>query len=81
MSGLVDEVDEYGKRLVVRKASPPRQIVTGAGPVEVVAPRVNDRRVDEVSGERCRFRSAIIPAWARKSPRAAEVLPLVYCAG
>ena len=44
-------------------------------------PRVNDRRVDEVSGERCRFSSAILPAWSRKSPRVAEVLPLLYLHG
>jgi hypothetical protein len=29
--------------------------VTGAGPIEVRAPRVDDRRVDEVTGEKLRF--------------------------
>jgi transposase-like protein len=82
VSGLVDELDEHGKRLVVRNGhAHPRQIVTGAGPVEVVAPRVNDRRVDEATGERRRFRSSIIPPWARKSPKVAEVLPLMYLHG
>ncbi len=82
VSGLVDEVDENGKRLVVRNGhAKPRQLVTGAGPVEVAAPRVNDRRVDEVTGQRRRFRSAIIPPWARKSPKVAEVLPLMYLHG
>lgn len=82
VSGLVDEVDERGRRLVVRNGhAEPRQIVTGAGPVEVVAPRVNDRRVDETTGERRRFRSSIIPPWARKSPKVAEVLPLMYLHG
>jgi transposase-like protein len=82
VSGLVDEVDEAGRRLVVRNGhAEPRQIVTGAGPVEVVAPRVNDRRVDEATGQRCRFRSSIIPPWARKSPKVAEVLPLMYLHG
>ena len=77
VSGLVDDLDENGKRLVVRNGhAEARQIVTGAGPVEVVAPRVNDRRVDEASGERRRFRSSIIPPWARKSPKVAEVLPI-----
>jgi putative transposase len=80
--GLVDEVDENGRRLVVRNGhAEARQIVTGAGPVEVVAPRVNDRRVDEATGERRRFRSSIIPPWARKSPKVAEVLPLMYLHG
>jgi transposase-like protein len=49
--------------------------------VEVVAPRVNDKRVDEVTGERVRFSSAILPPWCRKSPRVAEVLPLLYLHG
>jgi putative transposase len=52
VSGLVDEVDDSGKRLVVRNGHHQgRRIVTGAGPVEVVAPRVNDRRVDEATGD------------------------------
>src|SRR5919198_323724 len=49
--------------------------------VAVRAPRVNDKRIDEVTGERCRFSSAILPAWARKSPQVAEVLPLLYLHG
>ena len=36
--------------------------MTGAGPVEVVAPRVNDRRVDEATGERRRFPQLDHPA-------------------
>ena len=45
------------------------------------APRVNDKRVDEATGERCRFRSSILPPWCRKSPKVAEVLPLMYLHG
>lgn len=82
IGGLVGEVDEHGRRLVVRNGhAEARQVVTGAGAVEVVAPRVNDRRMDEVTGERCRFRSSILPPWARKSPKVAEVLPLMYLHG
>ncbi len=44
-------------------------------------PRVNDKRIDEVTGERARFSSAILPAWSRKSPQVAEVLPLLYLHG
>ena len=77
-----DQVDEDGHRLVVRNGyHQPRQVVTAAGAVPVRAPRVNDRRVDEVSGQRKRFASAILPAWARRSPRMAEVLPLLYLHG
>jgi transposase-like protein len=76
------EVDEDGRRLVVRNGHhAPRQVVTGAGAVEVVAPRVNDKRLDEVTGERRRFSSAILPPWCRKSPKVAEVLPLLYLHG
>jgi putative transposase len=82
VSSLIDEVDERGRRLVVRNGhAEPRSLVTGAGPLEVQAPRVNDRRVDEGTGERMRFRSSILPPWARKSPKVAEVLPLMYLHG
>jgi putative transposase len=76
------ERDETGHRLVVRNGyAVPRQVMTSAGAVEVKAPRVNDRRVDEATGERCRFSSAILPPWCRRSPRIAEVLPLLYLHG
>jgi transposase-like protein len=59
----------------------PRQVLTSAGAVEVVAPRVNDKRVEETTGQRRRFGSAILPAWCRKSPKITEVLPLLYLHG
>jgi transposase-like protein len=43
----------------------------------VRAPRVDDRRTDLVTGERIGFRSVILPPWCRKSPKVAEVLPLL----
>src|SRR3954452_6273080 len=77
-----DRVDERGRRLALRNGHPqPRQVTTAAGAVQIRQPRVNDKRVDEVSGERRRFSSAILPAWSRKSPRVAEVLPLLYLHG
>jgi putative transposase len=82
VSSLSDERDEQGHRLVVRNGhAEPRALVTGAGPLEVRAPRVDDRRVDDVTGEKMRFRSSILPPWARKSPKVAEVLPLMYLHG
>ena len=39
-----------------------REVPTAAGVVEVKALQVNDRRIDEVTGERKRFSSAILPA-------------------
>jgi transposase-like protein len=37
--------------------------------------------VDPVTGGRVRFRSVILPPWCRKSPKVAEVLPLLYLHG
>lgn len=79
---LAGERDDKGRRLVVRNGChQPRQVTTAAGPVEVRAPRVNDKRVDETTGERKRFSSAILPPWCRKSPKISEVLPLLYLHG
>ncbi|ANZ18626.1 Transposase for insertion sequence element IS6120 [Streptomyces noursei ATCC 11455] len=79
---LTDERDARGRRLVVRNGyHQPRQVTTAAGVVEVKAPRVNDKRVDEQTGERRRFSSAILPPWCRKSPKISEVLPLLYLHG
>jgi len=79
---FVDQRDEDGRRLVVRNGyHQAREVLTAAGAVEVKAPRVNDRRVDPDTGERQRFSSAILPAWARKSPQMSEVLPLLYLHG
>ncbi len=47
----------------------------------MTAPRINDKRVDPDTGERQRFSSAILPAWARKTPKITEVLPLLYLHG
>jgi len=76
------ERDEAGRRLVVRNGSAqPRQVLTSAGAVQVQAPRVNDRRTDPATGLRARFSSAILPPWARKTPKITEVLPLLYLHG
>lgn len=82
VEGHADQVDEDGHRLVVRNGfHEPREVSTAAGAVPVRQPRVNDKRTDAETGERVRFASAILPAWARKSPQVAEVLPLLYLHG
>lgn len=82
IAAFAGERDEAGRRLVVRNGyHAPREILTAAGVVEVKALRVNDKRIDEDSGERRRFSSAILPAWARKTPQITEVLPLLYLHG
>jgi transposase-like protein len=79
---FADQLDENGRRLVVRNGyHDEREVLTAAGAVTVTAPRVNDKRVDPDTGERQRFSSAILPAWARKSPQMTEVLPLLYLHG
>ena len=75
-------LDEHGHRLVVRNGhAPARSITTGVGQVEVVRPRVDDRRADPATGERTRFQSVILPRWCRRSPKVAAVLPLLYLHG
>ena len=79
---FIGERDADGRRLVVRNGThQPREVLTSAGAVEVVAPRVNDKRIDPDTGERQRFASAILPAWCRKTPKITEVLPLLYLHG
>ncbi len=45
------------------------------------APRVNDKRVDEQTAQRKKFSSRILPAYARRSPKVTEVLPVLYLHG
>ena len=69
-------LDESGRRLVVGNGfAQRRQVMTGAGMVEVTAPRVHDRRAGE------RFSSALLPPYLRRSPKVTEVLPLLYLRG
>ena len=42
---------------------------------------MNDKRVDEATGERKRFKSSILPPYMRRSPKVSEVLPLLYLHG
>lgn len=76
------ERDEHGHALVVKNGyHNERRVVCGAGSIEVRAPRVNDRRMDETTGERRRFRSVILPPYMRRSAKVTEVLPLLYLHG
>src|SRR6266511_3150732 len=82
LAAFAAERDEGGRRLVVRNGhARQREVTTVAGAVGVRAPRVDDRRVDPVTGQRARFRSVILPPWCRRSPKVAEVLPLLYLHG
>jgi hypothetical protein len=51
IEAFADEVDEAGRRLVVRNGHHERrEVITAAGAIPVRAPRVNDKRVDPVTG-------------------------------
>ena len=74
------KVDDQGRRLVVRNGSlPTRQILTGAGPLEVAQPRVRDKSPD--ASERVRFSSSILPPYLRKSKSLEELIPWLYLKG
>ncbi len=68
--------DENGHALVVRNGKArPRTVSLGVGPVELQAPRVDDRRPDH------RFTSKILPPYMRRSPRLSDALPVLYLRG
>jgi transposase-like protein len=71
-----DVVDATGRRTVVGNGyARERSVMTGAGMVDVKAPRVDDQRDGE------RFASALLPAYMRRSPKVTEVLPVLYLRG
>jgi transposase-like protein len=73
-------IDEQERRLVVRNGyHKARRVVTGAGPVEVKVPRVDDRVLEEQNEPR--FRSDLIPPYMRKSKSIEELLPVLYLKG
>jgi len=77
-----EERDEQGHRLVVRNGQGrQRRVTVGSGTIALRAPRVDDRRRDPETGERRRFGSAILPRYARRSPKVTDVLPLLYLRG
>ena len=67
-SSLLDAIVRDGARQMLAaalQAEVAADVDTAVGAVPVTAPRANDK----TTGERKRFASAILPAWARKSPR------------
>lgn len=71
-----DVIDEAGHRVVVGNGHlPTREVTTGAGMVQVQAPRVHDPRPDHG------FIPAILPRYMRRSPKVTEVLPVLYLRG
>ncbi|MDH3685327.1 MAG: IS256 family transposase, partial [Myxococcales bacterium] len=75
------ERDDNGRAKVVRNGKArARKLTLGSGTIEVRAPRVDDRRETE-NGGRGRFTSQILPPYMRRSPKVAEVLPILYLRG
>lgn len=73
-------VDGEGKRLIVRNGSmPERTVLTGAGPIPVKRPRVDDRALDAVGEDR--FTSSILPRFMRRAPSIDALVPVLYLKG
>lgn len=88
LEALENEVDEYidrfdsvtdenGHKTVVRNGTShhERTIQTGAGPIKLAPPRVDDRREGE------QFMSKILPPYMRRSPGIEELVPALYLHG
>lgn len=74
------EVDEAGRRRVVRNGrAPERSIQTGIGPINVRRPKVRDR--DASRYKPIRFTSAVLPAYLRRTRNIEELLPWLYLKG
>ena len=72
--------DEAGNRLVVRNGYlPSREIVTGAGKLEITQPRVRDN--SSSPEDRVRFSSSILPPYLRHSKSIEEFIPWLYLKG
>jgi len=75
-----ERVDGQGRRLVVGNGHlPPREVLTGAGPLEVRQPRVRDNTPDP--DKRVRFTSSILPPYLRRSKSIDELIPWLYLKG
>jgi len=75
-----DLKDKTGKNLVVRNGyQPERTILTGAGPISVTRPRVDDRILSETGEER--FTSMILPKFMRRAASIDSLVPALYLKG
>ena len=68
--------DEMNNRLVTRNGHlPPRDVLTGIGPINVRQPRVRDKRDGEA------FSSAVLPKYKRKTESLERLIPELYLRG
>lgn len=76
-----DVRDEKGRRQVQRNGyAKQREILTGAGPLEVKQPRARDRRKIDPE-DKVRFTSSILPPYLRRSKNLDELIPWLYLRG
>ena len=75
-----DRRDAQGRRLVVKNGSlPAREILTGAGPIEVRQGRVRDNSPDPA--DRVRFTPGVLPLYLRRTDAIEELIPWLYLKG
>ena len=75
-----DRCDEQGLRLVVKNGSlPAREILTGAGPIEVSQGRIRDNSPDPA--DRVHFTPSVLPAYLRRTDAIEELIPWLYIKG
>lgn len=75
-----DRRDDQGRRLVVKNGMlPSREILTGAGPIEVHQRRVRDNSPDPE--DRVSFSSSLLPAYLRRTDAIEELIPWLYLKG
>lgn len=73
-------VDDQGRRLVVKNGSlPTREIMTGAGQVEVSQGRVRDNSVNPE--DRVQFSPKVLPTYLRRTDAIEELIPWLYLKG
>jgi transposase-like protein len=73
-------LDEDGNRRVTKNGyHRSREILTGAGPIEVRVPRVDDWAL--IAQKEPRYASGIVPRYLRKSNNIDEFLPVLYLKG
>ena len=70
IAALASERDENGRRLMVHNGyHQPRAVVTSAGAVQVIGPRLNDERTDPDTGRQARLSLVIPPPWPHTTPK------------
>jgi len=75
-----DRRDEQGRRQVVKNGKlPSREILTGAGVIQVQQGRVRDNSSDP--SQRVQFSPSVLPAYLRRTDAIEELIPWLYLKG